>query len=70
MATTYDSKCYDLAVAFLADTPDIDNEKTRDQLAQSIQDAIEGEIGFLEGACATCGEARGKGDHKLCSEYA
>lgn len=60
----YDSKCYDLAVAFLGDTPDIDNEKSRDALAQHIQTAIEDWITYEEGPCELCGEARGKGDHQ------
>ena len=59
----YDTRCYDLAVAFLADTPDIDSEKTRNILAQTIQTAIEDEIQYLENPCELCGEARGKGDH-------
>ena len=60
---SYDTKCYDLAAAFLADTPDIDNEKNRDALAQLIQTTIEDDISYLEGACEICGEARGKGAH-------
>ena len=37
----YDSKCFDLAVAFLGDHPELDTEINRDQLAQDIQQAIE-----------------------------
>lgn len=62
----YDTKCYDLAAAFLADTPDIDNERSRAVLAQRIQDTIEGETLYLEGACERCGEARGKDVHDHC----
>lgn len=62
----YDSKCHDLAAAFLADTPDIDNERSRNVLAQIIQTAIEDEIEYLEGACERCGEARGKDIHDHC----
>ena len=60
---SYDSKCYDLAAAFLADLPDIDTEINRCELAQVIQQTIEDEIAYKEGACELCGEARGKGDH-------
>jgi len=38
---TYDKKCYELAVHFLADHPDIDSDDTRDLLAQDIQQAID-----------------------------
>lgn len=38
---SFDTKCYDLAVVFLADHPRLDNEGTRKYLAQRIQDAIE-----------------------------
>ena len=63
---SYDSKCYDLAVAFLADTPDLDNERSRNVLAQVIQDAAENEVQYLEGACERCGEARGTDIHDHC----
>jgi hypothetical protein len=36
-----DSKCYDLAVDFLADEPTLDTEDARKELAQEIQDAVE-----------------------------
>jgi hypothetical protein len=62
----YDTKCDDLAVAFLADTPDIDNPRSRAVLAQLIQNTIEDEIQYLEGACERCGEARGKDIHDHC----
>ena len=39
---SYDAKCYELASDFLADDPKIDNEENRAELAQIIQDAIEG----------------------------
>lgn len=64
----YDTKCYDLAVAFLADTPEIDNEKTRDRLAQSIQTAIEDEITYQEGPCPICGAPRGAQGHEICHQ--
>ncbi len=38
---SYDVKCYDLAVHFLADSPDLDDEDHRVDLAQAIQMAIE-----------------------------
>ena len=63
---SYDIRCYDLAVAFLADTPDIDNERTRAVLAQTVQDAAYNEVLYLEGACERCGEARGKDVHDHC----
>lgn len=65
-AKTYDSKCYDLASAFLSDTPDINTESSRDKLSAHIQQTIEDWIQYEEGACDFCGEARGKRDHKDC----
>jgi hypothetical protein len=47
MANTYDTKCYELAEAFLSDEPEIDTEKNRDLLAKDIQQAIED---FIESA--------------------
>lgn len=44
----YDIKCYDLAKAFLGDTPHLDTEKNRDGLAALIQRTIEDEIAHLE----------------------
>lgn len=43
----YDTKCYDLAVAFLADRSDKDNEANRDDLAQHIQNEIEDWIEYI-----------------------
>jgi hypothetical protein len=40
----FDAKCYDLGKKFLLEDPQIDNEENRADLAQSIQDAIEGTI--------------------------
>lgn len=37
----YDSKCYDLAEAFLEDEPHLNTEGRRDELAQLIQTTIE-----------------------------
>lgn len=37
----FDTKCYDLAEAFLEDEPHLDTEKRRNELAQIIQTAIE-----------------------------
>jgi hypothetical protein len=46
---TYDPKCYDLACAFLEDVePREDLERLRDQLAQSIQNTIEGYLSHLD----------------------
>ncbi len=67
-AHIYDSRCYDLSVIFLSDTPDIDNEKNRGILAQTIQTAIEDEITYMEGPCGNCGEARGKPGHEICHQ--
>jgi hypothetical protein len=39
--STYDRKCYDLAVHFLSDHPDLDREEQRVRLAITIQAAIE-----------------------------
>lgn len=63
---SYDSKCFDLAAVFLSDTPDIDNERNRDKLAQHIQTAIEDWITCEEVYCDICGEARGNGSHDVC----
>ena len=38
---TFDPKCYDLAVHFLADHPEKDTPNVRDYLASEIQQAIE-----------------------------
>lgn len=43
---SYDQKCYDLAEAFLEDEPELNTEKNRDELAQAIQDVIEGHLSF------------------------
>lgn len=43
---TYDEKCFDLAVAFLADCPDKDTKLNRHYLATAIQKTIEDEIEF------------------------
>lgn len=37
----FDSKCYDLASAFLEDEPDLFTDKKSKELARVIQDAIE-----------------------------
>lgn len=41
MAKLYDTKCYDLAEAFLEDTPHLNTEARRKALASDIQDAID-----------------------------
>jgi hypothetical protein len=63
---TYDSRCADLADVFLAESPDINNPKSRDKLAAAIQQVIEDFIEYNEGKCELCGEARGKDVHKDC----
>ena len=45
---TYDTKCYDLAAAFLGDEPDLHTEHNIVGLASLIQDTIEGEIAYLK----------------------
>lgn len=62
-AKTYDTKCYDLASAFLSDVPDINTENNRDKLAAHVQQQIEDWIQYEEGPCTICGEARGKDGH-------
>ena len=42
----YDTKCYDLAEAFLEDSPHLNTERRRDELAQLIQSIIEAFIGY------------------------
>lgn len=37
----YDTKCYDLAAAFLEDEPTLQTENKKSALAQTIQTAIE-----------------------------
>jgi hypothetical protein len=41
MTKTYDAKCYDLADAFLSDTPHLNTDKRTRQLARIIQQEIE-----------------------------
>lgn len=43
----YDTKCYDLAEAFLEDEPSLNTEARRKALAQVIQTAIEEEIDWM-----------------------
>jgi hypothetical protein len=43
---TYDTKCYDLAEAFLEDQPHLNNDRRRDELAALIQSAVEDWINF------------------------
>lgn len=43
----YDSRCYDLAAVFLSDSHGKDTEANRQQLAQHIQDEIEGTIEYI-----------------------
>jgi hypothetical protein len=62
----FDTKCYDLAAFFLSDLSDIDHHRSRDDLAQTIQTAIEDWIRYAEGPCEICGEARGKAVHNTC----
>lgn len=45
---SYDVRCYDLAAIFLSDHAEKNTEANRNELAQSIQDAIESTIEFLE----------------------
>lgn len=53
---SYDRKCYELARDFLGDEPYIDTTDNRDDLAQSIQDAIENTIWSMkEETCDECG---------------
>ena len=44
----YDTKCYDLAEAFLEDEGGLNTETRRKELAQVIQDAIETEIRHMQ----------------------
>lgn len=44
----YDTKCFDLAEAFLEDHPDLNTQANRDTLAQLIQTTIEDEIAYME----------------------
>jgi hypothetical protein len=43
-AKTYDSSCYDLAERFLEDSPHLNTERRKDELAALIQSTIEGWI--------------------------
>lgn len=45
--TTYDSKCWDLACAFLADEDDLNTTAAKHALALEIQQCIEDEIYFM-----------------------
>jgi hypothetical protein len=44
---TYDRKCFELAEAFLTDTPDLNNDKAKHSLALNIQQCVEDEIHFM-----------------------
>ncbi|MCA1831195.1 MAG: hypothetical protein LC750_00345 [Actinobacteria bacterium] len=44
----YDTKCYDLAEAFLEDHAHLNTESRRKTLAQEIQNAIDSEIADME----------------------
>jgi hypothetical protein len=63
MAKTFDSKCFDLAEAFLSDFPGFDTEKRCSELAAEIQQTIED---FLTAShrCESCG-----GEGKLYSGH-
>lgn len=66
---SYDSRCYDLAEAFLSDSPEKDTEANRAALAQHIQDEIEGWIEFiLKPAAASNGCACTSIDRSHCQE--
>lgn len=43
---TYDSRCYDLGETFLEDTPHLNTEKRRNELAALIQQTIEDFINY------------------------
>jgi hypothetical protein len=57
MPSTYDTKCYDLALYFLADVAKATDED-RHELAIEIQEAIEGFLTDLE-CCSSCGACPG-----------
>ena len=38
---SYDAACYELAKSFLSDDPELNTERRREKLAQTIQDSIE-----------------------------
>lgn len=44
---TYDSRCHELAKAFLSDEPDLNTDDMAHALALVIQEAIEDEIDFM-----------------------
>jgi hypothetical protein len=48
MAKTYDAACYELAALFLSDSPAMNNEFHRDELATYIQSEIEGWLEYEE----------------------
>lgn len=45
---TYDEKCYELALAFLADEPELNTDENADDLAMVIQGEIEDYIALLK----------------------
>lgn len=47
MATTFDTKCFELAEHFLSDHPGIRSEAAKITMAQQIQQTIEDEIEFM-----------------------
>jgi hypothetical protein len=48
MEMSYDTKCYNLASAFLEDHPDKNTEANRKELAQCIQSEIEDAIEIMD----------------------
>lgn len=44
---SYGSRCYDLAVIFLSDSPEKNTEANRDELAQAVQTTLEDWIEYI-----------------------
>lgn len=69
--TTYDSMCFDLAEAFLADENELNTPAARHALALEIQQCIEDEIYFMRNAPDLYGKPAPKwdeGEHEGCGK--
>lgn len=58
-----DTKCYDLAEAFLEDEPTLQSEHKKKALAMAIQDTIEGWIDWERDHAAALASHKGEPEH-------
>ena len=62
----FDTKCYDLAAAFLEDEPELNTEQIRNELAGDIQQCIEDYIEFKKTPRCVHGSTSGNCD--ICTQ--